>query len=124
MILEGIHYRYLQGQTVGAGFDPSATPSAPARRRLEATSALARSRRDPDGLRIRRTHRGAASGLLELHGRARHPAEPVFHDQLGALEDRWAWSTVPVLEELRAEARRRGLWNLFLPASTATSAPA
>ena len=43
------------------------------------------------------------------------PSEPVFHEQLGQLEDRWAWSTVPVLEELRAEARDLGLWNLFLP---------
>ena len=29
MILEGIHYRYAQGQTVGEGFDPSATRSQP-----------------------------------------------------------------------------------------------
>ncbi len=43
------------------------------------------------------------------------PAEPVFHQQLAELEDRWAWSTVPVLAELRAEARELGLWNLFLP---------
>ncbi len=43
------------------------------------------------------------------------PAEPVFHEQLEGLEDRWAWSTVPVLQELRTEARKRGLWNLFLP---------
>ena len=43
------------------------------------------------------------------------PSEPVFHEQLGQLEDRWAWSTVPVLQELRAEARELGLWNLFLP---------
>ncbi|MGH3431250.1 MAG: acyl-CoA dehydrogenase family protein [Thermocrispum sp.] len=44
-----------------------------------------------------------------------HPAEPVFAEQLGQLPDRWAWDSVPVLAELRAEARRRGLWNLFLP---------
>ena len=43
------------------------------------------------------------------------PAEASFADQLGALTDRWAWDSVPVLTELRAEARRRGLWNLFLP---------
>src|ERR1700733_8403051 len=44
-----------------------------------------------------------------------YPAEAVFTEQLAALENRWAWSTVPVLAELRAEARAKGLWNLFLP---------
>ncbi|MXG90515.1 acyl-CoA dehydrogenase family protein [Nocardioides flavescens] len=45
------------------------------------------------------------------------PAEARFHDELEALEDRFAWTQAPVLGELRAEARSRGLWNLFLPAS-------
>lgn len=49
------------------------------------------------------------------------PAEPVFHEQLGQLEDRWAWSSTPVLQELRAEAQQRGLWNLFLPKEHADS---
>ncbi|MUL63895.1 acyl-CoA dehydrogenase [Mycobacterium sp. CBMA 234] len=44
-----------------------------------------------------------------------YPAEKAFHEQLAALDNRWAWDSVPVLTELRAEARRRGLWNLFLP---------
>ena len=44
-----------------------------------------------------------------------HPNEQRFHDEVEALEDRWAWDSVPVLAELREEARRRGLWNLFLP---------
>ncbi|MBO3682238.1 acyl-CoA dehydrogenase family protein [Streptomyces sp. NEAU-YJ-81] len=44
-----------------------------------------------------------------------YPAEQTFAEQLAALDDRWAWTRVPVLQELRAEARRRGLWNLFLP---------
>jgi acyl-CoA dehydrogenase len=44
-----------------------------------------------------------------------HPAEAAFEEQLATLEDRWAWDSVPVLAELRVEARRRGLWNLFLP---------
>jgi acyl-CoA dehydrogenase len=55
------------------------------------------------------------AGLLEFMDSYVYPAEPVFHEQLGQLEDRWAWDSVPVLAELRAEARRRGLWNLFLP---------
>jgi acyl-CoA dehydrogenase len=55
------------------------------------------------------------SELLDFMGTHVHPAEPVFHEQLAALEDRWAWTRVPVLAELRAEARRRGLWNAFLP---------
>jgi acyl-CoA dehydrogenase len=50
--------------------------------------------------------------LMEDHV---HPAEPVFRAQLDELPDRWAWDSAPVLAELRDEARRRGLWNLFLP---------
>jgi acyl-CoA dehydrogenase len=44
-----------------------------------------------------------------------YPAEPVFAEQLAALDDQWAWDSVPVLAEVRAEARKHGLWNLFLP---------
>jgi acyl-CoA dehydrogenase len=44
-----------------------------------------------------------------------HPAEPVFAEQLKALDNPWAWTRTPVISELRAEARARGLWNLFLP---------
>jgi acyl-CoA dehydrogenase len=44
-----------------------------------------------------------------------YPSESVFESQLTGADDRWAWDSVPVLSELRAEARRRGLWNLFLP---------
>jgi acyl-CoA dehydrogenase len=53
--------------------------------------------------------------LLDLMDTHVHPAEQTFRDQLDALEDRWAWDSVPVLAELRAEARRRGLWNAWLP---------
>jgi len=53
--------------------------------------------------------------LLEFMDSHIYPAEPVFHDQLAALDDRWAWESAPVIGELREQARRRGLWNLFLP---------
>ncbi|HEY0952459.1 acyl-CoA dehydrogenase family protein [Nocardioides sp.] len=49
------------------------------------------------------------------------PSAPLFHEQLGQLEDRWAWSEVPILEQLQAEARELGLWNLFLPHEHADS---
>jgi acyl-CoA dehydrogenase len=49
------------------------------------------------------------------------PSEPAFHEQLAQQEDRWEWSTVPVLQQLRQEARDLGLWNLFLPKEHADS---
>jgi acyl-CoA dehydrogenase len=55
------------------------------------------------------------AGLLDFMDSHVYPAEPIFAEQLGQLTDKWAWDSVPVLAELRAEARRRGLWNLFLP---------
>jgi len=53
--------------------------------------------------------------LLDFMDSHVYPAEPVFAQQLAELPDRWAWDSVPVLASLREEARRRGLWNLFLP---------
>jgi len=46
-----------------------------------------------------------------------YPNEVAFQEQLSGQKDRWAWDTAPVFQEIRAEARRRGLWNLFLPGS-------
>ncbi|GMA85799.1 hypothetical protein GCM10025868_10490 [Angustibacter aerolatus] len=44
------------------------------------------------------------------------PAEPVFAEQAQAARDRGEpWTRPPVLRQLQAEARGRGLWNLFLP---------
>lgn len=56
--------------------------------------------------------RADLTDFLDNHIR---PAEAIFHRQLAGLDDRWAWDSVPVLDELRTQARRRGLWNLFLP---------
>jgi acyl-CoA dehydrogenase len=53
--------------------------------------------------------------LLDFMDSHVYPAEAVLPDQLTALDDCWAWDSVPVVDELRTEARKRGLWNLFLP---------
>ncbi len=53
--------------------------------------------------------------LLDFMECSVYPAEQVFHEQLQSLDDRWAWDRTPIMRELRSEARRRGLWNLFLP---------
>ncbi|HEX6450244.1 MAG TPA: acyl-CoA dehydrogenase family protein [Trebonia sp.] len=53
--------------------------------------------------------------LLDFMDSRVYPAEPAYDEQLAAQPDRWAWDTVPALRELRAAARERGLWNLFLP---------
>ncbi|MEV0925731.1 acyl-CoA dehydrogenase family protein [Streptomyces spongiicola] len=44
-----------------------------------------------------------------------YPAEPVEQEQRARLAS--PWDTPAVMEELKAEARRQGLWNLFLPDS-------
>ncbi|BDD82967.1 acyl-CoA dehydrogenase [Tsukamurella pulmonis] len=55
---------------------------------------------------------GQVNDFMDSHV---YPAEETFHRQLAELDDRWAWDSVPVLAELRAEARSRGFWNFFLP---------
>ncbi|GHC90343.1 putative acyl-CoA dehydrogenase [Nocardiopsis terrae] len=45
------------------------------------------------------------------------PVEEAYHRDLAALRaDGDPWQPLPVIGELRARARARGLWNLFLPA--------
>jgi acyl-CoA dehydrogenase len=57
---------------------------------------------------------------VELHERLSafmeervYPAEPVHAAQVAAAAD--PWTRPPIIDELKQEARRRGLWNLFLP---------
>jgi acyl-CoA dehydrogenase len=52
-----------------------------------------------------------ATRLTEFMDDHVYPAESVFREQVDA--DRW--STPLVIDQLKTEARRRGLWNLFLP---------
>ena len=49
-----------------------------------------------------------------------YPAEATFREQAETAPNRW--DTPPVIEELKAEARARGLWNLFLPVTHAYGA--
>src|SRR5262252_7096319 len=53
--------------------------------------------------------------LADFMGKHIHPAEPIFHEQLNQGPTRW--QVPPIMEELKAKARERGLWNLFLPHS-------
>jgi len=54
--------------------------------------------------------------LLDFMDRHVYPAEAVYHRQLEESGD--PHFHPPVMEELKEEARRRGLWNLFLPHAT------
>jgi len=54
--------------------------------------------------------------LTRFMGERVYPAEAVYEEQMAASGD--PHHHPPVMEELKAEARRRGLWNLFLPHKT------
>jgi acyl-CoA dehydrogenase len=51
--------------------------------------------------------------LLAFMDECVYPAEPRFRAEVERSEA--PWGTPPVIEELKAQARERGLWNLFLP---------
>jgi acyl-CoA dehydrogenase len=51
--------------------------------------------------------------LLAFMDELVYPAEPTYRQQLAQAGARFVHP--PVMEELKAEARRRNLWNLFLP---------
>jgi acyl-CoA dehydrogenase len=51
--------------------------------------------------------------LLAFMDECVYPAEPAFREQVRSAANPWA--TPPVIEELKVLARKRDLWNLFLP---------
>ncbi len=53
--------------------------------------------------------------LTDFMNKHIYPNEKTFQDQLNAQPGRW--QVPPIMEELKAKARERGLWNLFLPES-------
>jgi acyl-CoA dehydrogenase len=58
--------------------------------------------------------------LLAFMDERVYPAEPVYGEQVEEAEAAGRmWERVPVTAELKAEARRRGLWNLFLTGKSA-----
>ena len=54
--------------------------------------------------------------LLDFMDKSVYPAEPVYSQQIEDSDDPHIHP--PVIEELKDEARSRGLWNLFLPHET------
>ena len=59
------------------------------------------------------TTRALRERLLAFMDECVYPAEETFREQVHTAAS--PWDTPPVLEELKAVARERGLWNLFLP---------
>ena len=56
---------------------------------------------------------GLLERLQEFMAERVYPAEAVLDEQLAAAPG--DWSPQPIIRELKAEAKARGLWNLFLP---------
>jgi acyl-CoA dehydrogenase len=54
-----------------------------------------------------------------------YPAEAVFEEQVtAAVSSGHPWERAPITEDLKAEARSRGLWNLFLTGKAARAVTA
>jgi acyl-CoA dehydrogenase len=56
--------------------------------------------------------------LLRNNSEAHHlslgiPADALFHAQLGQGAQRWS-KVPPIIDELKAQAKKLGLWNIFL----------
>jgi acyl-CoA dehydrogenase len=66
------------------------------------------------------TTRDLQERLLAFMDECVYPAEARFREEAASGPD--PWGTPAVMEELKAEARRRGLWNLFLPQTHAYGA--
>jgi acyl-CoA dehydrogenase len=73
---------------------------------------------ETDGLRILRPDQGAQEKLLKFMDEVVYPAEPVYEEQMEKAKDRW--QLPPIIEQCKAEAKKRGLWNMFLPADRET----
>jgi acyl-CoA dehydrogenase len=56
--------------------------------------------------------RGQLQAFIDEHVR---PAEPIFEEQAAKLaSEGGGWERPPIMDDLKAKARKRGLWNLFL----------
>jgi len=51
--------------------------------------------------------------LLDFMDSHVYPAEKIYEAQVAAMEN--PWDRPPLIDELKVEARKRGLWNFFLP---------
>jgi acyl-CoA dehydrogenase len=56
--------------------------------------------------------------LSQFFDRHIYPNEATYHDEVGANRKRGnAWMPTKIVEELKVQAQKQGLWNLFLPKS-------